>query len=498
MEKNIPIHLQEVIFSSSDPTLSRRVSALLKADKLRKIASRIYSPNFSDTPEVIVRRNLFAILGKLYPGALISHRSALEFGPTATGHIFLTYSYTKKIDLPGLVLRLLEGPGPIEGDNPLSEGLCASQLERALLENLQRAHQNGPDSKTLPRADLENRLEQVARVQGEDGLNALRDRAKAISDQLGMQVEYQKLDKIIGALLTTRPSKVLSSPLAAARAFGLPYDPERVALFEKLFVELQQYAFEFRPERNLSAQAFRNFAFFEAYFSNYIEGTEFEVEDALRIIETNTPMAARNEDSHDVLGTYKLVGNREEMARTPGTAAELQSILQYRHRVLLEARKTKNPGQFKDKNNRAGESYFVDHTLVRGTLAKGFDFYAALNHPFGKAAYMMFLISEVHPFLDGNGRIARVMMNAELVRHGQSKIIIPTVFRDDYMGTLRRLTRNHAPAPYIRMLDRAHEFSATIAGSDITLMEKHLRACNAFWDHTEAKLKIVPVGEAKP
>ena len=27
----------------------------------------------------------------------------------------------------------------------------------------------------------------------------------------------------------------------------------------------------------------------------------------------------------------------------------------------------------------------------------------------------MFLISEVHPFDDGNGRIARVMMNAELV-----------------------------------------------------------------------------------
>ncbi|MBK9017350.1 MAG: hypothetical protein IPM82_26685 [Saprospiraceae bacterium] len=27
----------------------------------------------------------------------------------------------------------------------------------------------------------------------------------------------------------------------------------------------------------------RNFAFFEAYFSNYIEGTEFELEDAMRI-----------------------------------------------------------------------------------------------------------------------------------------------------------------------------------------------------------------------
>ena len=30
--------------------------------------------------------------------------------------------------------------------------------------------------------------------------------------------------------------------------------------------------------------------------------------------------------------------------------------------------------------------------------------------------FMMFMISEIHPFLDGNGRLARVMMNAELVK----------------------------------------------------------------------------------
>lgn len=43
--------------------------------------------------------------------------------------------------------------------------------------------------------------------------------------------------------------------------------------------------------------------------------------------------------------------------------------------------------------------------------------------PFAKAVYMTFLVSEVHPFLDGHGRIARVMMNAELSAKGLSKII---------------------------------------------------------------------------
>src|SRR3546814_4848636 len=122
-------------------------------------------------------------------------------------------------------------------------------------------------------------------------------------------------------------------------------------------------------------------------------------------------MAARDEDFHDVLGTYQIVGNRQEMASIPQDADQLIEILRYRHRILLIARPSKNPGEFKDRKNRAGDTEFVDRTLVRGTLMRGCDFYRALNYSFDKAAYMMFLVSEVHPFLDGKGRLARVMMN---------------------------------------------------------------------------------------
>lgn len=491
MENILPIHLQEVIFSSSDPKLSKQISKLEKAGKLKKIAARIYSPNFTDSPEAIVRRNLFAILGKLYPGSILSHRSALEFQPTSAGHIFLTYTYTKKINLAGITLRFMEGHGPIEGDNPFSGELFVSQMERALLENLQISRQPGPESKTLTLPEIEDRLEQVVRVKGEAGLNELRDKAREIADKLGMQSEFKKLDKLISALLTTHPSKVLSSPLAVARAFGNPYDPARLPLFEKLFIELKQQEFKSLPEKNITSQSFRNFAFFEAYFSNYIEGTEFELGDAKKIIETETPMPDRDEDSHDILGTYKLVSNREEMIITPGSPEELLEILLYRHKVLLSARTSKKPGEFKDKNNRAGETHFVDHTLVKGTLIKGFDFYQALTDPFAKAAYLMFLVSEVHPFLDGNGRIARVMMNAELVKQGQTKIIIPTVYRDDYIGAIRKLTRQEEPKAYVKMLLRAHEFSSTIVGDNMDAMEKHLEASNAFREYNKAKLKII-------
>ncbi len=491
MENILPIHLQEVVFSTSNTIQSKQILKLEKAGKVRKIAPRIYSPNFTDSAGDIVKRNLFAILGKLYPGSLLSHRSALEFKPTSTGHIFLTYTYTKKISLAGITLRFMEGHKPIEGDNIFSGELYASQLERALLENMQVSRQIGAESKTLSLPEIEERLEQVIRVKGEAGLNELRDKIKIVAEKVSMQTEFEKINKLISALLTTKTSKVLKSPIALARAFGYPYDPARLPLFEKLFIALKQKEFKDLPEQNTTNKSFKNVAFFEAYFSNYIEGTEFELEDAKKIIETNTPMLNRDEDSHDILGTYYLVSNKEEMNTVPNNAEALLDILLYRHKVLMSARLSKKPGEFKDKNNRAGETYFVDHTLVRGTLIKGFDYYQALTAAFAKAAYIMFLISEVHPFLDGNGRTARVMMNAELVKQGQTKIIIPTVYREDYMLALRKLTRQHEPNAYITMLQRAQKFTATIIGDDINKMENRLKTSNAFKEHDVAKLKIV-------
>lgn len=494
MDKQTPLHLQEIIFSSSDPNISREINKFLRDGKLRKLAPRIFSPNLEEAPEEIVRRNVFKIIGALYPGTILSHRSALEFRPTSSGDLFLTGTYSRNIELPGVKINITKGLGALKGDYLFSGDLFVSQQERALLENLQPSKKIGPSSKSLTLPEIEERLDQIVRVNGEDALNAVRDRARDIAEELGMQNEYDKLNRIISAILTTRPSDLLTSPVAIARAFGHPYDPNRLALFEKLFVELQQHQFADRMDANKSTRAFRNFAFLESYFSNFIEGTKFRIEEALQIIETGKPLPARDEDSHDVLGTYQIVSNRNEMMVTPNDPDHLFEILQYRHRILLNARPHKNPGTFKNINNRAGETDFVDQSLVRGTLTQGFDFYRVLQHPFAKAAYLMFMISEVHSFLDGNGRIARVMMNAELTSKGHSKIIIPTVFREDYLGGLRQLTRRQEPNTYIRMMQRAQLFSAAIYGEDIDQMQQVLRASNAFEEGEDYILKIVTSG----
>lgn len=490
MDKAIPLYLQDVIFSSSDPVISRAISKLEKSGQIKKIAPRVYTPAVDETAEVVIKRNLFKVIGHLFPGIMLSHRTALEFKPTSTGDLFFTSTSERKVKLPGITLNIMKGPAPLEGDT-MNTQLRASQTERAMLENLQESRKPGSRSKTLTLPEIEERLESIVRARGEKGLNEFRDKAKLISAELGMEKEMEKLNKLISAMLATKPSNILSSPLTIARALGHPYDPNRIQLFEKLFVELKQCEFADIPDKNTTQLAFRNFAFFESYFSNFIEGTKFTIEEALQIIETGKPLAARDEDSHDVLGTYQIVSNRKEMSVTPGSPDRLLKILQYRHAILLSVRPNKNAGVFKIKNNQAGSSYFVDHTLVNGTLTQGFEFYLALKDPFAKAAYMMFMISEVHPFDDGNGRIARIMMNAELVAAGHTKIIIPSVFREDYLGGLRQLTRKMEPDTYIRMLQKAQLFSATIHGGDMDHMLDVLKASNAFEEGEDYILKII-------
>jgi Fic family protein len=180
------------------------------------------------------------------------------------------------------------------------------------------------------------------------------------------------------------------------------------------------------------------------------------------------------------------------MEITPNSPEDFLKIISFRHSILMSARIDKTPGLFKDKNNFAGSTAFVDFNLVRGTLLQSFDFYKALDHPFARSAYIMFVISEVHPFLDGNGRIARVMMNAELVKAVQSKIIIPTVFREDYMGALKKFTKQRKCDTYIKMLQRAHEFSGNVFSEEMDEMQEYLTSCNAFIEDSDVILKIKP------
>lgn len=482
--------LSDILFGTSANKEAKRLRRLLRAGKARKIAPRLYTTNLSDPPVKVVQDNLYEILGGLFPKATLSHRTALEGKPTADWEVFLTASYSRTVRLPGLTVRLLKGPPAGAADKPFMGALFIASQPRAFLENIQRTRSGASSSKTIPRKELEERLERLLRLRGEKALNALRDEARHAGKELGLLKEFKALDGIIGAMLKTKPATGLKSPLARARAAGEAFDPDRLRLFESLFSALRKTPLRETTEALVHPRALRTLAFFEAYFSNHIEGTRFEVDEAREIIFEGKIPGSRPKDAHDILGTYRVVSSLSELRKLPRDAEELWALLSSRHETILNARPETRPGEIKTEINRAGDTVFVVPDLVRGTLAKGFEFYKVLDSPSARAAFMMFLISEAHPFNDGNGRIARVMMNAELASAGLRRIIIPTVLRDDYLGALRAHSRRAEPSAYLRMIDLAQRFSASVDFSDFASARRALEAANAFEDPGEARLMI--------
>jgi hypothetical protein len=484
---------KEVVFGSSDSIISRRISLLEKSGKLKRIAPRLYTSNFHDSPETIVKRNIIDIIAWRLPNTIISHRSAVEMRPTQTNDFFVTSLTARKItDLPGVTINVIKGKPALESDITMTNPpIHISSEYRWILEIVQQTRKEGADAKSLPIEFVEQRLEKMLDTGGEKTLNAFRDKARIVAGQLDMDKEFEKLNTIISVLLATHSSGVLSTDSARARAAGTPYDSDRAELFTILYDRLQGSYFIEIPDKNTTDKAFQLVAFFEGYFSNYIEGTKFEINEAKKIVDTGKTVAKRVGDSHDILGTFKLVSNRMEMNKTPDGEEELIHLLKNRHTVLLEGRPELDPGIFKTRKNQAGNTYFVEPNLVEGTLKFGFKLYKALNSAFARAIYMMFICSEIHPFNDGNGRLSRIMMNAELLRANQTRIIVPTVYREDYILSLRRLSRQKDPAVFIEVMLKLQQFSNNIYGEDFSKIVEYLHLCQAFEEPDEGKLQFI-------
>ncbi len=476
----MPKLLPEVFVSNA--SLTSHVSSQLRKGALRKLGSRVYTANLKEQPEVLVRRHAWFLVEALFPGAVIVDRTALEHRPATDGSVFIISNKKRPIHLPGLSIHPRKGHGPLAEDRPFMGRLFLSCPSRAYLENMRKTRtRKGDVSRTISRSELEANLELLLQSAGPEALQTVRDEARKTAPLLGLEKEFKALDSLIGALLGTRKAPLTSST-ARARARGEPYDSKRLDLFQMLYEELCFAP----PIERTTQQTGGTLPFFEAYFSNFIEGTEFELEEAASIIFDGKIPKDRPADAHDIIGTYQIVADIHEMKRTPKNADELLALLKRRHARLMQGRPEMKPGEFKTSPNRAGSTLFVAPDLVVGTLKQGFRWLEGLRTPFQKAVYMMFLIAEVHPFADGNGRCARLMMNAELVAGKQARIIIPTVFRNNYLAALKSLTHNGNAKPLIRALDFAQNYTFQLDWSDYAKAREQLVKTHAFDDPYEA------------
>jgi hypothetical protein len=479
------------VFAGDAPaaTLSDRV----QRGELRRLATGVYTTDTTSDPAQVVKAEWHTIVGRLYPDAVITDRSAVT-GGVVDGVLYLAHpGRPRDTEMPGLTVRARAGAGPLPGDVTLPGGLYQASKPRALAENTRASRARvGQVRRTLDDTELADWIDRLAMIDGEVKLTGYREGAEALAEQVGATADgVQLMSRLVGAALGTQQAETGSAALAA-RQSGLPYDRDRMRLFGVLIDGLRRASPQNRSVRDPTDDRWRHLPFYEAYFSNFIEGTEFDLPDALGIVYDGLILPGRDDDSHDLLGTYRIVAEIDGMSTVADTADDFIQLLRFRHSTILAGRPLLGPGEFKQAANRAGSSLFVLPALVDGTLRAGWSRLAELDTAFEKAVYVMFLVSEVHPFTEGNGRVARVMMNAELVAGRQSRIIVPTVFRDDYLDGLRMLTRQDDPTVLIKALRYLHDYTAQIPFFTTNMAELALNATNAFNEPNSTDRLILP------
>ena len=501
--------------AASAATLSKAVAE----KRIRRLAPRIYSADLESSDDDIISKNCWKIVAKFLPDALIADRTAAEDGRVIDGRLFVVADTRRKtIRLPGLEVHIRPGhpyetPHQAVADTVWAEGLRLSSAPRTLLDNLEdsRQHGRGP-SRTLKLAELEDWLARKSIVWDRARMERLCDETVALAQSLGHDERIPTVRRLFDQMTGHEPVRPRAGQLFLALRRGEAWDEHRAAMFEQVREALHRTeewgvptALPASTEANELAFYETYFAhgngygtvplhvpeelpFYESYFSNYIEGTEFTLEEARKIIDSQQPPATRPADGHDILGTHRCVADPVGRSTASEDPDELIEHLVKRHATIMAGRPDVQPGQWKTESNSVGSYIFVAPNLVEGTLRRGLSLVRGIAPGFRRALFVLFVVSEVHPFADGNGRVSRVMMNAELSHVAQSRIVIPNVFRNEYVASLRRAsTENGNVEALARVLSYAWQWTATMPWGDRAAAEGQLHATNALMDSSEAQ-----------
>jgi hypothetical protein len=448
--------------------------------ELRRLAPKVYVDADLGDPDSAIRSQLLPLLEFLYPAHVLAFRNALSLQPDRD-HIYLISSIksARKQVLGSLTIHILPG-NTNTGIEPCLPGLQRMTEARVLLESEAGQKNRRGREKFLREEEIEAVLLKRLRLAKEHGLNNLRDEARSYAASFGMEQAYARLSEKISALLATGPaSDILRSAEGFAHAACEPIDGACLERCEQFADYLTTQTFNPLPFI-YEQSAWRNISFFESYFSNYIEGTEMTIHEAEQVVFDHIDISLRTADSHDVRGCYDICSDFEEMSFVPSNPKSFLDTLKNRHKILLHGRPEIHPGVFKHRNNQAGGTLFVEPDCVEGTLVRGFEIYKSLEGAFPRALFMHFLVTDVHPMQDGNGRLARIMMNAELAADNQQKILILNVVRDDYLNGQRHATHRSNFRTITKVMYQLHHYCHSLPATLYDALLEQLERDGAF------------------
>lgn len=210
------------------------------------------------------------------------------------------------------------------------------------------------------------------------------------------------------------------------------------------------------------------------YHSNAIEGNTLTLKETKVVLEGITIGGKPMREHFEVINHKEAIDYVEAIVQGQEALSEWQ--IKSIHHLVLKNIDDHNAGQYRRENVviAGAEHAPPDFIKVPEAMTALMDWYSNSSdlHPVECAARLHVDFVGIHPFVDGNGRTSRLLMNFELIRRGYLPVIIPVEQR------LR----------YYDALDTAHTrgdydlFIELVSGLEQATLERYLRVIQGQTD----------------
>lgn len=213
-----------------------------------------------------------------------------------------------------------------------------------------------------------------------------------------------------------------------------------------------------------------------AYTSNAIEGNTLTRKETRLVIEENLTSSSKPLKNYiEAVNHAKAFGKILELIESNSNLDE-KTILDI-HKIILIGLDDTNAGFYRSCRVRiSGSNTILPNPLKVPELMV--DFYKWLLENINKepitAILAHFKFVSIHPFADGNGRTARLLMNTLLLKYGYAPIIIRPTDRKKYIAVIENYQTKDDEEAYIRFMLRILNRSMKIAINmfEIKIMSK--------------------------
>ena len=207
--------------------------------------------------------------------------------------------------------------------------------------------------------------------------------------------------------------------------------------------------------KTVQEQFAQNFLAAFVFNTNSIEGSTLTAKEVELLLEENI---SPNKPLDDVLEAKAAAKTFEFMNSFQGQLS--QEFVLRLHELYFKETKPAIAGVYKKMQNRVAGSRFdtTPPQFVITDMKLYFQEYRKLEgelHPLELAAWTHWKLVRIHPFQDGNGRTARLIMNFILKKNGYAMIDIKTKEKQSYFKALEKCNyNNNARALAVRLVRR--------------------------------------------